>query len=168
MPGSVLEPDAAAFLNLTVRTLRKYRASGQLPFREIPGKTRPVIAYQQRDLDRLKATLDTRRRRSKKPSPGQPGLPRVSFSLPAGEHAELSAEARQYAQAAGEYARRLVRERQESRLRAEMADLRTQLEAATAQLRTLRREVALGFEAVLEFVGLSPEDAKHWVDDNLR
>lgn len=166
--AEMTETDATRYLQLTARTLRNYRRSGKLPFREVPGKTRPVIEYQQNDLDRLKTDLETRRRRSKKPGEGKPALPRVTFSLPAAEHADLAAEAKQYAQAAGEYARRLVRERLESRLTAETAELRAEVDTQNAELRKMRKEFSLAFEAVLEFAGLPPKDAKQWVSDNLR
>ncbi len=147
---------AAAYLNLTPRTLRNYRRQGKLPYREVKGKTRPVIAYEQRDLDHLKAELEKKRRRSKKPGEVKPPLPRITFSLGITEHEELCAEARKQDQAPGDYARRLVRERTESQAR------------ANAEIQKIRKEFSLAFEVVLEMGGLPADQAKQWVTDNLR
>lgn len=162
------EAEAAAFLQVTPRTLRNYRQSGELPYREVPGKTRPIIDYQQGDIERLKAKLEKRRQRSKKPVAVKPGLPRVTFSLPPPEHEELSAEAKKYEQSPGEYARRLVREGLESRALAETAELRAEVDSLNAEIRKMKKEFLLAFEVVLEFSGVSKQDAKTWVDNNLR
>lgn len=162
------ESEATTYLHLTARTLRNYRQSGKLPYREVPGKTRPTIEYQQNDLDRLKVELEKRRQRSKKPTPVKPALPRVTFSLPNMEHKEVLAEAQKFGMAPGEYARRVVRERLESRLLAEAEELREQVNNMEAEMRKMRNEFSLAFEAVLEFGGLSPEEAKEWVTHNLR
>ena len=159
---------AAAYLNLTPRTLRNYRRQGKLPYREVKGKTRPVIAYEQRDLDHLKAELEKKRRRSKKPGAVKPPLPRITFSLGTTEHEELCAEARKQDQAPGDYARRLVRERTESQARAETAELREELARANAEIQKIRKEFSLAFEVVLEMGGLPADQAKQWVTDNLR
>lgn len=124
------ESEATDYLHLTARTLRNYRRSGKLPYREVPGKTRPVIEYQQGDLEHLKAELEKRRQRSKKPTAVKPALPRVTFSLPNTEHQELLAEAQRFGLAPGEYARRLVRDRLESRILAETGELRAEVKGA--------------------------------------
>jgi len=159
---------AAAYLNLTTRTLRNYRRQGKLPYREVKGKTRPVIDYRQDDLDRLKAELSRQRVRSNKPKEAAPALPRVSFGLPRAELAELAAEAKNYGVTPSEYARRLVRERMESNFRLEAAELRSGLAKANAETRKIRKEFSSAIEVVLEIAGLPADQAKQWVTDNLR
>jgi hypothetical protein len=61
-----------------------------------------------------------------------------------------------------------MRESLESRFREEGAELRAGLDRADVEIRKVRAEVASAFESVLEFVGLSEDDAKTWVNDNLR
>lgn len=168
MTTFVTEQEAAAYLDLTVRTLRNYRAKGRLPFREIKGKTRPLIEYQQSDLDRLKSALEKRRQRSKKPTEGKPPLPRITFSLPGVEYEELIAEATKYGQTPSEYARHLLRTRMETKLKMETAELRSKVDTMNAEMRKMRKEFSLAFESVLEFSGLSAQDAKKWVNENLR
>lgn len=68
----------------------------------------------------------------------------------------------------GEYARRLARDQMESRYLAEAKELRQDLDAANSELRKARKQFASAFEALLDYVGLPPEEAKKWVDDNLR
>lgn len=162
------EQEAMAYLSLTARTLRNYRRQGKLPYREVKGKTRPVIEYERADLDRLKSDLDRRRQRSKKPQTVKPALPRVTFGLPPAEYENLVLEATRYGMSPSEYARRLAREGMESHFQQEAAELRGELAKANAEMRKMRNEFSLAFEAVLEYVGLSPEDAKKWVTDNLR
>ena len=161
------EKEAAAYLGVTPRTLANYRQKGALAFREVKGKTRPAIEYQQSDIERLKAQLDVKRTRSKKPTPVKTA-PRIVFGIPAGEHTELAREAEKFGMSVGEYARRLVREGLESRFQQEAAELRQELAKANAEIRKMQKEFPLAFEAVLEFAGLEPADAKKWVNDNLR
>ena len=163
------EPEAAQYLGLTMRTLRNYRRKGTLAYREATGKTRPTIEYDQSELDRLKAELDRRRESSAKPKPaGKPVLQRVTFGLPPEGYAELAEEAQRYGMSVGEYARRLVREGLESRFQSEAAELRSEVNQVKAELERTRKDFAAGFEAVLEYVGLNPDDAKTWVTENLR
>lgn len=168
MTAEVNEPEAAAFLGLSVRTLRNYRTQGRLPYREVKGRTRPVIVYNQADLEKLKVDLERRRRRSKKPRGTSPQLPRVTFGMPSAELDELRSEAERYGMTTAEYARRLVRERLESLLQQEVRELRAELEKTNGETRKMRKEFSLAFEAILEYVGLSPAEAKQWVDDNVR
>lgn len=163
------DQQAAAFLQLTVRTLRNYRRAGKLPYREVKGKTRPVIEYDRADLERLKEDIQKRQRRSKKPvAPVPAARPRVTFALPDAEYEELSREAGKYGLGVGEYARRLAREGLESRFRQEADELRGEMGKAKAEIRKMRSEFSSAFEAVLEFVGLSEEEARKWVGNNLR
>lgn len=162
------EPEAIAYLNLTARTLRNYRKRGKLAYRQVTGKTRPVIEYDKADIDRLKAELDQQRQQSPKPEPVKPALPRVTFGLPPDEYDEFVRAAEKVGMTPGEYARRLAREQMESRLLTETKELRAELAATKAEMRQRHNEVSAAFEAVLEDTGLSPEAAKRWVDDNLR
>lgn len=162
------ESEAAHYLGVTPQTLYRYRKAGTLPYRETKGKTRPYIEYDPDDLNRLKADLDQRRTRSAKPAPLSPSRPRVTFGLPEPEYQELATEAKRYGMSPGEYARRLVREGLESRFQAEAAELRAHVGEVTRELKQVRAEFATGFEAVLEFVGLPPEQAHEWVTENLR
>ena len=235
------EKEAAQYLDLNPQTLYRYRKSGKLAFRLVPGKTRPTIAYERADVEALKQELEQQRAHSPKPSPlPSSQMRRVSFGLPPGGYQELAAEAAQYEMGVGEYARRLMREGLESQFRSEAAELRGELKSlarqidqvreetrhnraalqdqqvsetqaksreaegsgaegvaenarAIAALRTTveemekslgvigaevqsaQREVAArfngfadGLEAILEFTGLSPAEAKQWVNDNLR
>lgn len=163
------EKEAAQLLSLSVRTLRNYRHEGKLSFREVKGKTRPVIEYERAEVERLKAELDRRRQRSRKPAPSPlQAPPRVTFGLPPAEFEELAAEARKYGLSAGEYARRLAREGLENRFREEAVELRTENQKLNAEIRRLRNDVSAAFEALLEFMQVSPEVAKQWADDNIR
>ena len=162
------DQEAAAYLKVTSRTLRNYRNQGKLPYREVKGKTRPVIEYRQDDLDRLKAELQRQRQRSVKPKKAAPALPRVTFGLPPTELAELRAEAEKYGMTPADYARRLVREGMESTFKQESAELRSELTKVTEETRKIRKEFALGFEVVLEIAGFPADEAKQWVTDNLR
>ena len=166
--AGMTESEATNYLHLTARTLRNYRRSGKLPYREVPGKTRPIIEYRQDDIDRLKAELQKQRQRSLKPKTVAPALPRVTFGLPPGELSELTAEAKKYGMTPADYARRLVRERMESSFKSEAVELRYELAKANAETRKIRKEFALAFEVVLEIAGLPADQAKQWVTDNLR
>lgn len=162
------EKEAAEYLGVSVRTLGAYRQKGTLAYREVAGKPgRPAIAYALTDIERLKLMLEARRSRSRKPKPVK-SAPRVTFSLPPDEYAELAEEATKFGMSVGEYARRLAREGLESRFQEEAAELRRQLEKATAEIRKMQKEYPLAFEAMLEFAGLKPDAAKQWVDQNLR
>ncbi len=132
------------------------------------GKTRPVIEYDKADVDRLKAELTKQRRRSKKPEPLTPALPRVTFGLLPAEYAELAEAAQKVGMTPGEYTRRLAREALESRYLAEAKEMRAEVAQSKAQMRKMHKEFSAAFEAVLEYAGLSSTDAKKWVDDNLR
>ena len=163
------ELEAAAYLNLNVRTLQRYRKKGSLAYREAPGKTRSTIEYDRADLDRLKTDLEAKRVRSQKPRASQqPTTPRVAFGFALEEYAELEREARRFEMSVGEYARRLVREGLESRFQSEAAELRTRIKQLEMELARTRRDFAAGFEAVLEYAGLDPDAAKKWVEENLR
>lgn len=84
------ESEATKYLGLTARTLRNYRRSGKLAYREVKGKTRPVIEYDRSDLDTLKAQLEKRQAKSaKRAAVINPPLPRVTFGLPPSEYEEL-------------------------------------------------------------------------------
>lgn len=161
------EKEAALSLGVTPRTLANYRQKGVLPYREVPGKTRPAIEYQQADIERLKVLLEARRTRGKKPKPLKTA-PRIAFGIPEQERAALSEEAKKFGMSLGEYARRLVREGMESRFQQEAAELRAELAKANAEIRKMQKEYPLAFEAVLEFAGMEPADAKKWVNENLR
>ena len=160
------EQEAANFLSVTPRTIRNYRRRGLLPYQEIKGKTCPVIDYNQSDLERLKSKLSQRGQTS--PVGKKRPLPRVTYGLPPEEFLELTTQAKKYNSTTSDHARRLMREAMESRLRAEIADLRSQNEKNAGEVKRLRREVASAVEVVLELVGLSPAEAKEWVLQNLR
>ena len=81
--AEMTEKDAAAYLNVSVRTLGNCRQKGTLPYREVKGKTRPAIEYEKADIERLKAQLEARRSRSRKPTPVR-SAPRVAFGIPPG------------------------------------------------------------------------------------
>jgi hypothetical protein len=162
------EDKAALFVGVSTRTLYRLRKAGRLAYRELKGTARPVIDYDQEDLELLKAELDQRRTKSRKPGKPPDTSPRITFGLPDREHGELIQEAAQYGMSPGEYARRLVRERLESRLRAETADLQREVKQVRTDLNRLRAEVAGAIEAVLEYVGLPSDEAKRWTTDNLR
>lgn len=163
------DKDAAAYLKVTTRTLHRYRTSGKLPYKEVPGKTRSIIEYDAADIARLKEALDRRRTAGPKPK-GRPvpAARRVTFGLSPEALGDLTKEAARYGGTVPEYARRLVREGLESRFRTEADELRAEVKRLTAEVSRVRKDFAAGFEAVLEFVGLSPEEAKQWVTDNLR
>lgn len=166
---TVREVEAAAYLGLTVRTLNNYRRKGTLAFREVTGKTRPVIEYDQAELDRLKTELDAKRATTKKPNPVQkPAMPRVTFGLTPEAYAELETEAERFGMGTAEYARRLVREGLESRFQSEATELRNELKQVKADLARTRKDFAAAFEVVLEYTGLDPAEAKKWVTENLR
>jgi hypothetical protein len=163
------EKDVAAYLEINPKTLYRYRKSGKLAFRAVAGKTRPLIEYDPADVEALKAELERQRSRSPKPVKAAGVQPRrVSFGLPPEGYRELEAEADKYGLGVGEYARCLVREGLESRFQAEAAELRGEVKRLQAEILKVRHEFAGGFEAVLEYTGMAPEDARQWVTDNLR
>ena len=163
------EAEAAIYLQLNVRTLQRYRQKGTLAYREIKGKTRSNIDYEQAELDRLKATLDAKRTQSTKPKPvPKSSVQRVTFGLPNENYAELQRDAERFGMSVGEYARRLVREGMESRFQSEATELRTKIKQLETELARTRKDFSAGFEAVLEFTGLDPTEAKQWVTENLR
>ena len=163
------EAEAALYLNLNARTLQRYRKKGTLAYREVTGKTRSTIVYDKADLDRLKADLEARRAASRKPQPtSKITLPRVAFGLPQSNYEELSKEAQRFGMSVGEYSRRLVREGLESRFQSEAAELRNRIKQLEAELSRTRKDFSAAFEAVLEYTGLDPDEAKKWVTENLR
>lgn len=163
------ENEAALYLNVNARTLYRYRKSGKLAFREATGKTRPVIDYDEADIKKLKQELDRRRESLPKPaSPSPPAGKRISFRMPTEGYEELSREAAKYEMTVAEYARRLVREGLESRFHAEAEELRAEVKRLTKEINVVRNDVAGAFEVVLEHVGLSADEAKQWVTENLR
>lgn len=163
------EKEAAAYLGVNARTLYRYRKKGELAFGAVPGKTRPAIDYDPADLERLKAELERQRTRMPKPSASPRPTPRrVSFGLPPAAYQELVEEAAKYGMGVGEYARRLVREGLESRFESEARELRAEVDLLKKEVHKVRYEFAGGFEAMLEYAGMSPEDARQWVTDNLR
>nr|WP_309694192.1 helix-turn-helix domain-containing protein [Armatimonas sp.] len=164
----IREKEAATYLGISTQTLYRLRSKGTLPYREKQGTTRPSIEYALVDLDRLKADLAKKRTRSRKPQELQASPPRVNFGLPPHEFDELSREAERFGMSPNEYARRLMREGLESRFQAEAAELRAEMKKSVAELRKMRSEFSAGFEAVLEFIGLPPDQARQWVTDNLR
>ena len=68
----------------------------------------------------------------------------------------------------GEYARKLMRESLESRLSGEIRDLHAEDVKTAHEVKKLRNDVAGAFEALLEFMKLSPEEASQWVTENIR
>lgn len=169
------EKEAADYLQLSVRTLQRYRDKGTLSYRKVSGKAGQMIAYDPAELDRLKQALAAQRVASAKPKPaGEAPPPRVTFGLSPEAYGELTREAKRFGMSVNEYARRLVREGLESTFQAEAAELRAEvkrLKTTTEQLKTdlerTRQDFAGGFEAVLEFSGVAPEDAKVWVVENV-
>lgn len=167
--GAMREPEAAEYLGLTVRTLRNYRRLGKLSFKEVAGKTRPVIEYDQAELDRLKADLDQRRTTAARPKRGRPNpVRRVTFGLPPEGYAELEKNAERFGMSVSDYARRVVREGLESRYQQEAAELRKEVKRLDREVERMRKDFAAGFESVLEFTGLDAQSAKKWVTENLR
>jgi len=163
------ESEAAALLNLNVRTLQRYRQKGTLAYREVKGKTRSTIEYDTADLDRLKVALDAQRAAGKKPkTPPKTTAQRVTFGLPNENYAELEKEAKRFGMSVGEYARRLVREGLESRFQSEATELRAKVKQLETELSRTRKDFASAFEVVLEYTGLDPNEAKQWVTENLR
>jgi hypothetical protein len=167
------ESEAAAYLGVSVRSLHRYRKAGKLTCQRVPaGVGRPVIDYDEQELARFKArsrpSVVAAETAHSPPETGAGRSPRVAFGLPRGEHAELREEASRYGMSPGEYARRLVREGLESRLRRETEVLRGEAQAVRADIKRLRTEVAGAFEVVLEYVGIPPEEARQWVAQNLR
>lgn len=162
------EPEAAEYLGVSPRTLYRYRKAGKLAYREQKGKARPTVEYEEADLNRLRRELEERRTTSKKPGPATPPRPRLTFGLSQREWTELAEEAARYGLKPPEYARRLVREGLESRFQTDVRELRQELDTARSEVKRLRSETAGALEAVLEYVGLSAEEAKEWVTQNLR
>lgn len=163
------EREAATFLKISPRTLYRYRKSGKIAFREAPGKTRPTIEYDDTDVELLKSELDERRAIRVKPAKiFIATAKRVSLTLPGEVYDELSQEAATYAMSPGEFARRLVREGLESSFQAEAAELHAAVNRIHTEVKHVRSDFAAGFESLLEYVGLTADDAKKWVAENLR
>jgi len=163
------ETDAAIYLGVSVRSLHRYRKAGKLAFRQVQnGPGRPYIDYDERELARFKTQLA-----GAASTPGGQGRtgspkPRVSFTLSRSEYAELQEEATRYGTQPSDYARRLLREGLESRLRQEAEVVRREGQALRTEVKRLRAEMVGAFEVVLELVGVPPEDAKQWLAQNLR
>ena len=167
------EKEAAAYLHVNPRTLYRYRQKGRLAFRVVPSQTRPHIEYAQADVEALGRELERQRSRSVKPAAQErtdngSAPRRVSFGLPSRDYEELAAEASRYGMKVGEYARQLVREGLESRFQAEASELHDEMNRQNSKIDQVRNDFAAGFEAILEFTGLSTEEAKEWVTNNLR
>jgi hypothetical protein len=168
MEAQISEQQAAAYLGLTTRTLRNYRRTGKLAYREVRGKTRSTIEYLRSDLELLKNELTARRTRCHKPKTHSARGTRLSFEMPLPELDELRRDAEKCGLSANEYARRLIRDRLESTYMVQSDELRAELRQCLVDVRKIRSEFAAGFEAVLEYIGVSVADAKKWVNENLR
>lgn len=157
---------AAQYLGISPRTLYRLEQGGKLTSRKEKTPKGHVVLYEVADLDRLKVELASRAQSAKTSKP--PRLKRVTFGLSPHDFEELAGEAKKYGMKPGEYARKLMRESLESRLGGEIRDLHAE-DAKTAQeVKRLRNDVAGAFEALLEFLKLSPEEASQWVTENIR
>lgn len=163
------EIEAAQYLSLTVRTLRNYRRLGKLAYRQVPGKTRPVIEYDQAELERLKGELARSRATSAKPKTGRASpTKRVTFGLSPEGYAELVKDAEHFGMSVSDYARRVVREGLESHYQQEATALRHEVKRLSQELERLRNDFAGGFEVILQYSGLDKDAAQKWVRENLR
>ena len=147
----------------------RYRKAGNLPYREVPDKTRPVIEYDREVLEKLKAELAEREemKAKRKKEPEAPVL-KIAFILSPEEHKEIIEEAAKFGMKPNEYARQLMRDSRLTRFQETEKELREELQKAASETKRLRSDVASSMEAVLESIGFTPENAKEWVRENLR
>ena len=101
--------EAAEFLGVSVRTLERLAAAGRLKKGRALRKTRPVVTYEQTDLERLRDELERgrpaevfRRLNTSKPTSA------IGFRLDPFYVKQLEQEGAKHGMSAGEYARRLV------------------------------------------------------------
>jgi hypothetical protein len=101
--------EAATFLGVSVRTLERLSATGKLTKGRALKKTRPVVVYDQKELERLKKELESAR-----PVEvfGRPNTPKptdaIGFRLDPFYIKRLIEEGEKHGFSAAEYARRLV------------------------------------------------------------
>jgi hypothetical protein len=163
------QKEAAAFVGVSEKTLYRYRLAGNLPYREIPDKTRPVIEYDREVLEKLRVELAERQAMSVKPAK-EPVVPvlKITFALSPAEHQEIIEEAAKFDMKPNEYARQLMRDARMSRFQEAEQELREELKRAMSEIKRLRADVANGMEVVFESLGFTPENAKEWATENIR
>jgi hypothetical protein len=167
---------AAKLLGISVRSLQRFVKQGRLAPTYQRGKTRPVPIFDEAEVETLRAELwnrpvypqqQTRSEQTKK----QP----FGLRLAPEEIQRLSEEAARYGRRPSEYARYLVQLglesafRQEAdHLRQEVVSLQSQVAGLNEAIQNLCDDFVETIEIVLEVAGMSSEEARRWVDENLR
>lgn len=142
----------------------------------VPGRTRPVPVFEEAEVNALKEALFAR--------PQYPQSQRCldlppkqsfGFRIASEDIERLSREGAKYQMSAGQYARYLVRLGSESglqqhidKLTHEVAVLQAQTEHLEETLRHLRKDFFETTEIILEVAGMRGDEARCWVDENLR
>src|SRR5437870_3835979 len=130
--------EAAAFLDISVRTLERYVAKGLIKQGRDRAKTRPLTTYAPEDVEALKAIIEKPISRAD----GTAKLPpsdTVGFRLDPLYVRRLTSEGSEHGLSAGEYARTLVIRSLEDTREAEFKD----------EVRSLREGLAQAFYALL-------------------
>jgi hypothetical protein len=169
------QQEAATYLGISVRSLQRYVQAERLRVRYESGKTRPVPIYDDQAIEALKAKLAYRPvfPQSQGKSVSERKQP-FGFRLAPQEREDLVRNAQQYGMKPSEYARLLVQsgledglQNQISTLQKEIMLLREQVATLENALRQLQADFPATVEVLLEFGGMEPKAAKHWIATNL-
>ena len=150
---------AAAYLNISLRTLDRLTAAGRLRKGRALRKTRPVVVFEEAEVSALKADLERERRPPFVPSPQQTtSRDTVAFRLDAIYIDQLAKEGSVRGQSAGEYARHLVIKCLED----------TREASFTREVRRLREGLADTVFALLTMkLGSTTEEAERFIRDTI-
>jgi len=172
----MIQKDAADLLGVSIRSLQRLVQQGKLTATYERGKTRSVPVFDRNEIEALRVETCNRPVYSQKRVRGEHARkPTFGFRAAPEEIQRLSGEAARFGMRPSEYARHLVQlglesgfRKEADRLSKEIASLQTQIASLTELLRVLRKDVEDTTEIVLEFSGLSADEARCWVDENLR
>ena len=166
------QADAAAFLGVSIQTVRRYQRAGRLQARYAPGRTRSVALYSSEELERLKEERAAPRERDQKG-----GTVPIAFRLDRHHAERLSDEARAQRMKSADYARALLTATLDEGLRGEVETLK-------AEARDLRADFSAAAAIILEYVSaqvsavqsgephklrpMTKDQIAQWVEENLR
>ncbi len=167
------QADAAAFLGVSIQTVRRYQRAGRLQARYAPGRTRSVALYSSEELQRLKEERAAPRERDQQKG----GTVPIAFRLDRHHAERLSEEARAQRMKSADYARALLTATLDEGLRSEVETLK-------AEARDLRADFSAAAAIILEYVSaqvsavrsgephklrpMTKDQIARWVEENLR
>jgi uncharacterized protein YihD (DUF1040 family) len=167
---------AASALRISVRSLQRIVQKGRLSVTYVPGRTRPVPVFEEAEVYALRESLFARPQYPQARTAAERTRKQSFGFRVAPEDIELLAtEGAKCQMSAGQYARYLVRLGTESGLQRHVDKLTDDISVLQAQadryeetLRHLRKDFSDTIEIVLEVAGMHGDEARHWVDENLR